>query len=696
MPSRSNRIAVIIVMLYILFGAGFVMVSQFLPASIQGGGIRGIVFLLASGAVLFGVIRSILAAERAKCENIMATSPLGMYSTDGKGVVQEWNPAMEKITGWTREEVHGSPLPMVAEEHRASFEALQEEVLETGQVTDQEALLQRKDGSEFKGRISASVIPTRASKSSEMFCILRDMTSHVKAEQERTSLTQAMEQATESVIITDTEGNIEYVNPAFVKISGYSRVEVLGQNVSMLESDKGDVSFYSRMANTLDQGEVWEGKVVSTRKDGSHYTEFASVRPVMDDSGNVIRYIAVKRDLTDELMLTDQLNQAQKMEVVGRLAGGIAHDFNNMLGIILGNTELILARVDEDDPLREDLKEVGIAAQRSANLTRQLLAFSRRQQSHPEVIDFNRTVPEMLKMLNRLIGEDIDLMFKSTDELWPVRIDPTHVDQILANLAVNARDAIHSRHTSRRQGIFRIRLDNIAVEHPRSNRPGLMPGEYVVMKVSDNGEGMTDEVRARAFEPFFTTKSREVGTGLGLATVYGVVKQNEGYIYIDSEPRVGTTFTIYLPRYEGAETVLDIRGSVENTGGKETILLVEDEVSLLKLARRMLERSGYTVLVAQLPKEAIQVAKEYRDVDLLLTDVIMPGMDGYTLWQKVREIQPDIKVLFTSGYNDNLPTEHRPREISDFLQKPYTSDVLSTRVRRILDQELAQDHANTG
>jgi two-component system, cell cycle sensor histidine kinase and response regulator CckA len=386
----------------------------------------------------------------------------------------------------------------------------------------------------------------------------------------------------------------------------------------------------------------------------------------------------------EKAMLQSQLMQAQKMESVGRLAGGVAHDFNNMLGVILGHVELAQDQIDPADPVFEDLNEVKKAAQRSAELTRQLLAFARKQTVSPKILDLNETVEGLLKMLRRLIGEDIHLVWLPGKGLRQVNIDPTQVDQILANLIVNARDAI--------AGVGKITMETantrIDDEYCRDHA-GFVPGNYVMLSISDDGCGMEHEVREHIFEPFFTTKGIGQGTGLGLATIYGIVKQNGGFINVYSEPGQGTIFRIYLPQYGSTALAADREHqAVTLPGGKETILLVEDEPSILHLGKRTLEKLGYRVLAADSPGEALRLAEQNPgEIHLLLTDVIMPEMNGRDLAKRLLSLYPDLKRLFMSGYTADVIAHHGVLDDGvNFIQKPFSRAELSVKVRQVLER----------
>ena len=389
------------------------------------------------------------------------------------------------------------------------------------------------------------------------------------------------------------------------------------------------------------------------------------------------------KDEEQKMLLQQQLLQAQKMESVGRLAGGVAHDFNNMLSVIIGHAELGLLRIEAGNPVRVDLEAITHSAQRSADLTRQLLAFARQQTISPKVLDLNDIVTEMLKMLRRLIGEDIQLEWRLVPDIWQVRVDPTQIDQILANLCVNSRDAI--------DGIGRITIETANLrldEEYCAINPEATSGEFVCLSVSDSGIGMDKEAQTHIFEPFYTTKELGKGTGLGLATVYGAVKQNNGFINVYSEPGQGTTFSVYLPREAESRNTQVLFSSVAQVApcGRETILLVEDELAILELTSTMLETLGYSVLKAKSPGLAVRLAREYSgEIHLLMTDVIMPEMNGRDLATRILSLYPNIKRLFMSGYTaDVIATRGVLEEGMSFIQKPFSMLDMSAKVRDVI------------
>jgi PAS domain S-box-containing protein len=400
---------------------------------------------------------------------------------------------------------------------------------------------------------------------------------------------------------------------------------------------------------------------------------------------SVWKIAAKKRAEAEKDKLEIQLQQAQKMESVGRLAGGVAHDFNNLLTVILGGAYLALMELDPSQPLHEHITSIQKAAEKSADLTRQLLAFARKQTILPKVLDLNETVKNMINMLQRLIGEDIELKWQPEADLWPIKADPSQIDQILANLCVNSRDSITDI------GKITIRTGNSIVDEGyRAEHAYLTPGEYVHISVCDNGCGMDKETQTKIFEPFFTTKGAGRGTGLGLATVYGAVKQNNGFINVYSEPGMGTTFTIHLPRYVDNNDQTPLKGRAQPAPrGLETILLVEDELSILKMTTKILTKQGYTVLVANSPAEAVRLAGEQSGkIDLLITDVVMPDMNGKDLANNLMSLYPKLKCLFMSGYTAEVIARHGVLDDGvHFIQKPFSLPALAIKVRKVLDGE---------
>jgi PAS domain S-box-containing protein len=513
--------------------------------------------------------------------------------------------------------------------------------------------------------------------------VMLDVTEQHLAEEERARLSQAVEQAAEAILMTDTDGVIHYVNPAFERVSGYTRAEVAGKTPRILRSGLHDAEFYRRLWDALLRGEVFTGHFINRRKDGSLYHAEAVISPVRDAGGRIVNFVAVQRDVTRERQLEEQVRQSQKIEAVGRLAGGVAHDFNNLLTIIAGYSQLALDRLKPDDPVATHVGEIKKAADRAASLTRQLLAFSRRQVLTPQILDLNAVVANMGKMLRRLIGEDVELETRLAPQLARVKADPGQIEQVILNLAVNARDAMPQG------GRLMIETSDFFLDqdYAEAHFP-IQPGNYVMLAVSDTGIGMDAETLEHIFEPFFTTKEQGKGTGLGLAMVYGIVKQSGGYIYVYSELGRGSTFKIYLPKAEVKEEEPEARvAEVRSLRGVETVLVVEDEGSVRDLVKGVLERHGYRVLEARNGAEALQVCERHAvPVHLTLTDVVMPQMSGKELADRLREKYPQMKFIFMSGYTEDTALHHRVLEkAAVFVQKPFAPEGLVRKIREVLD-----------
>jgi two-component system cell cycle sensor histidine kinase/response regulator CckA len=427
---------------------------------------------------------------------------------------------------------------------------------------------------------------------------------------------------------------------------------------------------------------VWRGRFTNKKKNGTLYTEDAVIAPVRNEKGAVTHFIAIKRDITHELELEGQYRQTQKIDSIGRLAGGVAHDFNNILTTILGNAELALTQLSSDAPLRSNLESIQESAERAANLTRQLLAFASRQVIEPRRVNLNELIVNLNKMLHRLIGEDIKLVTQATPDLGQIKADPGQIEQVLLNLVVNARDAMPDG------GTLTIHTDNVHLDEDYARRHLVTPGDYVMVSVTDTGVGMTDEVKQHIFEPFFTTKEQGKGTGLGLATCFGIIQQSNGHIHCDSQAGKGAEFRIYLPHVQKGEdpaSERDVPSSLPQ--GSETILLAEDEPSLRRLMTRVLRTQGYTILEAADGNEALALAQANgAKIQLLLTDVIMPGLSGKMLAEWLSQVNPGIKVLFISGYINNAAVRGAMSKTGTFfLQKPFNPLALAKKVREALE-----------
>ena len=492
------------------------------------------------------------------------------------------------------------------------------------------------------------------------------------------------------IFYKDLEGRYLFVNKAFAKALGRSKDEIVGKKCSDLFSKEiaDQLSKHDEELIKSGKSELRTIEKYETSK-GIRWANVMKV-PLYDKRRDTVTIVGFAEDITEQKNLEEenkkleaQLFQAQKMEAVGRLTGGIAHDFNNMLTIILGYSDFIVSKIKDSDFIYQPLQEMKKAALRSAELTQKLLAFSRQQIINPKRINLNEELSEMEKLLKRVIGEDIELKLMLSDNIWYTFLDSSQINQIVLNMAVNSRDAMPEG------GILTIETANVTIDDYYCNHHvGFIPGDYIMLAISDTGIGMDKETQAHIFEPFFTTKQTGKGTGLGLSTVYGIVKQNKGYINCYSEPNKGTTFKIYFPRFIGKKEKVSSTVEITNIcSGNETILLVEDEDIVRGFAKDILKQFGYNVLVASNPKDAINICKQYNDdIHLLLTDVVMPDMNGKKLYESISTIRPDIRILYMSGYTANA-IAHRGilEKGTPFIHKPFTMNSLAKKVREVLD-----------
>jgi PAS domain S-box-containing protein len=609
------------------------------------------------------------------------------------GTIVEANRHAQEMYGFPREQLLGlhvadlGPLEPPADADRgASPPARAGPVLET--------VHRRSDGTTFP--VEASV--RRVDSDGEPLClsIVRDVTARKRAEEELRTFSRLVEQSPVSVVVTDPDGRIEYVNPKFCELTGYSFEDCFGKTPRLIKSGLMPPEVYQDMWRRLAAGGEWRGELCNRKKDGELFWEDASIGVVRDAGGHITHLLAVKEDITarkrtEEALARsqEQLLQAQKMEAVGRLAGGVAHDFNNLLSVIQGYAELVLAHAPAFDPDRGPLETILQATDRAAALTRQLLAFSRKQMLAPRVVDLGELVGDMGQMLQRVIGEDVEMAVKRPARLGPVRIDPVQFEQVVLNLAVNARDAMPTG------GRLELELREATLGAGAGGEGATVPpGSYVVLSVRDTGLGMSPETRARMFEPFFTTKERGRGTGLGLAMVDGVVDQSGGHIRVSSELGRGTTFQIYLPRVEEAvEEGARAPAPTPQEGRGEVVLVVEDDPFVRGMAVEILKRNGYQVLAAASGRDAVRISERHRGtIDVLLTDVILPEMNGRQVAEILRRERPDTHVLYMSGYSDDVLArvpvgdagEHGPE--FRVLQKPFTIASLLSEVRGVLQR----------
>ncbi|KAA3596577.1 MAG: PAS domain S-box protein [Calditrichaeota bacterium] len=512
------------------------------------------------------------------------------------------------------------------------------------------------------------------------------ISNFVKAQEENRKLTLAVEQSPTSIVITDKDGNIEYVNPKFTETTGYTFEEVLGRNPNILKSGKQKENFYQKLWNTLNSGKVWHGEFHNKAKNGTLFWEDAIITPLLDANKEITHFVAVKQDITERKKLQEQLVQSQKMEAIGTLAGGVAHDFNNLLTVISGYSEILLFQLKDNEKALKGVTEIKKASDRAASLTRQLLAFSRKQILKPKTVDLNEIVKNLSKMLRRLIGEDIQLEINLDENLKFINADAGQLEQILMNLVVNARDAMPNGGK-----VEVLTYCGVLPEKGLNFMQNSSPQEiFSILSVKDNGMGISKKNMKHILDPFFTTKSAGKGTGLGLSVVYGIVKQHSGWINVESEEGKGANFEIYFPlSKDNIQNELNIQTNLKLLKGSgQKILLVEDEPSVRAVAEKTLLDSNYRIYPVGTAEEAVNIFNEHNgDFDLIFSDVVLPDRSGLQLVSEFLDTNPNLKILVASGYTDERSQWSKFQERGiHYLQKPYQLKELLVCVKDILNE----------
>lgn len=614
-----------------------------------------------------------------------------IWSTDLNLRIKYISPSVERMFGWTASEwlalnpsdyLTPPALENVSKVLREELAVQRTRGTDPNRVRTLELEQFRKDGASFWTEVTARFLYDGEGDWVGIIGATRDITERRKSQEELQRLSAAIQQAGEAIVITEPDGTILYANPAFENTTGYPLDQVMGKTAAILKSGKHNKDFYADMWFTLKRGEVWRGRFTNKKRDGALYEEAATISPIKDESGHVSYYVMVGRDISSEVMLQRQLNQAQKMEAIGTLAGGIAHDFNNLLQAILGYSDILLMKKSPGDPDRKKLEVIQHAARDGADLVSRILTISRKAESLKRPIDLNEEILKAQKLLQRTVPRMIEIKPVLAENLQIIDGDSAQMEQILLNLAINAQHAMPEG------GQVLIETSNVSLndEYLR-NHLGAKPGHYVLLAVSDTGVGMEPEVLDRIFEPFFTTKTDGEGTGLGLSMVHGIVSQHGGYIKCYSERGVGTTFKIYFPVSVG-EAIPELAWTREMPAfGTETILLVDDDDRVREMAVQMIETGGYKVLTARSGEEALEVyLDQTEEISLVILDLIMPGMGGNRCLEELLRSDPEVKVIVASGYSSNgLTQDEKGRGAFGFINKPYDAKHILTAIRKVLD-----------
>jgi PAS domain S-box-containing protein len=586
------------------------------------------------------------------------------------------------MLGYRQDEMLGkTPFEFVDDENRKIF-IEQTSKISTSPHRSYEVTLKKKNGQDLHTHFNATTIRDESGEIQSAFAFVTDITQRKQAEEERNRLAIAIEQAAESVFITDRDEMIQYVNPAFERITGYRREDAIGQTPRILESGKHGALFYKQMRDTLIRGNAWHGRVVNRKKDGSFYEADATISPVLDKSGKITNFVYIKRDITNEIELERRLFQAQKMESIGTLAGGIAHDFNNILFSLYGYTELALDDAERGTPLHANLQEVLIAAHRAGDLVKQILTFSRQVDQKLKPLKIQMVVREALKLIRSSLPSTIEINQNISNTCGLVMADATQIHQVAMNLLTNAFHAMEDQ-----GGKLDVTLKEIDLYMDDLKDPAMLPGSYVCLTVADTGAGIDKSIIDRIFEPYFSTKEKDKGTGLGLAMVHGIVKSYGGDLSVYSEPGKGSAFHVYLPVIQTQVETKETQVVSPVEGGKERILLVDDEEQIVRMSQQMLERLGYQVTARTSSIETLEAFRAAPDkFDLVITDTTMPNMTGIELARKLMEIRFDIPIIICTGFSEKIsPDKAAAMGIRGYVMKPIVKSKLAKKIREVLD-----------
>ncbi|MBN1654223.1 MAG: response regulator [Deltaproteobacteria bacterium] len=620
-----------------------------------------------------------LLAENLK-DVVLALSP--------EGLITYCSPAVMEFAGYRPDEVVGTHVSNYFADsyQRARTLKLFEQATSASvpqQIESLEFSIQRKNGEALPVEITIKTV-TKNDQIVSFQCVMRDISERRRSEEESRWKSEALEQSLDGIAIADQAGVLRFVNTAWAVMHGYQKEEIRQKNIEMFYSREQESLDIEGLINEVDVAGGYKGNLNHVRKNGTVFTVRMSKTAIRNADGEVIGSVSIARDITEEIRLEAQLRHAQRMESVGRLAGGIAHDFNNLLSPILGYAELLLGEFSPSDPRYEDLQEIMGASSRAKILTRQLLAFSRKQVLTMQKVDLNRVITDFQGILRRTIRETIEIVTDLSSSLGTIRADISQLEQIIMNLAINAQDAMPQggRLTI---GTKDITLDDLSSEI----QPGLKKGLYVLLEVRDTGYGIDARVMKNIFDPFFTTKEKGEGTGLGLSTVHGIVEQHGGAIAVASEPGKGASFKVLFPCVDvQARETISTPLPKEVKGGSETVLVVEDDESVRNVVCSILSKHGYRVLKATSPRDCGElIDRNDHSIDLLITDIVMPEKNGWELYRHLVSIWPRLKVLYMSGYTDDVIAHHHVEEKeSDFIQKPFTVQTLTAKVREVLER----------